>query len=410
MLNRKWWILAAALLIIPGLQLTAGGSKERIIKVGAPLPLTGPYASDGDQMRKAIELGIDELNKAGGLLGHQLTLITGDVAALEPEKIQAVGERLLSEQVNFLITGYDDGGTDVYVFGGKKVPYLHSNVNSLSTGPVATNPDFRNCFQYAANEVDYGIYSAEQLWSVSASTGWKAPNKKVATIKVDYSYNIVPANKFNELAKAKGYEIVVDELHQFGVVDWGPIISKIEATRPSFVTFWNSDPTDAARFMIQLRERFRNKPLNAIVFMQFTPAVPEFLDLAGEAADGLIWTCLLGLTKDVSEYEQRFKQLHKEPPRGLYGYLTYDAFQIWVQAVKKVGDPFKYDQICEAIRSSTYSGMGGIYKFNPSDQSALRGDDFLPAFWFQIQGGKNVVLLPEKHKDGQARLPSWIKP
>ncbi|MCK4814453.1 ABC transporter substrate-binding protein, partial [bacterium] len=249
--------------------------------------------------------------------------------------------------------------------------------------------------------------AAEILWDIAANTGWVPPNNKVATVKVDYSYNIVAANKFNEQAKQKGFEIVVDELHQFGVVEWGPIISKIEQTQPAFITFWNCDVMDASRFMIQLRDYLKDS-FNAGVYMQFTPCTPEFKELTGEAANGLVWSTG-GILKDTSEYDARFENLHGGPPQGMYAYWTYDAFQIWLEAVKKVGDPFDYDAVCQAIRKTDYQGFIGRVVFREEDQSAIRGDEYIPLFWYQIWDGKDVAILPEKSKEGEFRLPPWIR-
>ena len=68
---------------------------EKTITIGCPLPLTGPYASDGEQMKMALELAVAEKNAAGGVLGHQIKLKFGDVGGLEAEKIKAIGERLV---------------------------------------------------------------------------------------------------------------------------------------------------------------------------------------------------------------------------------------------------------------------------------------------------------------------------
>jgi hypothetical protein len=104
---------------------------EKPILIGCPLPLTGPYASDGEQMKMALELAAAEKNAAGGLLGHKIELKFGDVGGLEAEKIKAIGERLIGAGVNAVITGYDDGGVDTKVFGAFDIPYLHGNAMTL---------------------------------------------------------------------------------------------------------------------------------------------------------------------------------------------------------------------------------------------------------------------------------------
>ena len=404
------WLILAILLVL-SLTLSACGGGQAEIKVGAPLPLTGPYASDGEQMLKALQMAVDEQNAKGGLLGRQLKLVTGDVGALEAEKIKAVGERLIGEKVDVVITGYADSGVDARVFGEYDMPFLHADAMTLDTEVVAQDPvKYGNVFQYCPSEVSYGIDAAANLFEMGRKMGWQEPNKKIAIVKVDYSYNILAADKFAELVKAQGYEIVVDEVTQFGVVEWGPILSKIDEAQPAYVTFWNLDPTDAARFMVQFSEKFGEKGLNALVFMQFTPSIPEFLELAGKAAEGLLWTASINpVGAGVEDYKQRWIAKYNEEPKSIYAYVTRDGFDIWVTAVEKAGCVDCYDKVIENIRNTTYAGLAGVHVFTTTDQQSKYGDDFIPTIWYQIWNGENLIVGPTKYQKAQPQLPPWIK-
>jgi branched-chain amino acid transport system substrate-binding protein len=412
-MNNKRLIIIVILVItitLLSLSLVGCGGKENI-KMGAPMPLTGPYASDGEQMQMALEMAIEEQNAKGGVLNRQLTLVPGDVGALEAEKIKAVGERLLAEGVDVVITGYADSGVDARVFGEYDMPYLHADAMSQDTDVVASDLEkYGNVFQYCPSEVSYGYDTAATLFTIPAQMGWTPPNNKIAVIKVDYSYNILAADKFIELAKQQGYEIVVDETTQFGVVEWGPILSKIEETQPAYVTFWNLDPSDASRFMIQFNDRFGESGINALVYMQYTPNIPEFLTLAGESANGLLWTSSVNAVgPDIDDYDQRWQAKFNQEPKSLYAYLVRDAFDIWVQAVEKAGCVDCYDKIIENIRAIDFNGNGGRYVFNPPDQQALSGVDYLPTLWYQIQNVANVVVGPSPYGTSSYILPPWMK-
>jgi len=409
--NRLFTMLTIIIaLILLGATLAGCGGKDDI-KIGAPMPMTGPYASDGQQMQMALELAIEEINAGGGVLGRQLTLVPGDVGALEAEKIKAVGERLLGEGVDVVITGYADSGVDARVFGEYDMPYLHADAMSQDTDVVAENlEEFGNVFQYCPSEVSYGHDTAATLFTIPAQMDWTPPNNKIAIIKVDYSYNILAADKFAELAQEQGYEIVVDETTAFGVVEWGPILSKIEENQPAYVTFWVLDPADAARFMTQFFDRFAENGINALVFMQYTPNIPEFLTLAGESANGLLWTASVNpVGPDIEAYAQRWQAKFNEEPKSVYAYLVRDAVDIWVEAVEKAGCVDCYDQIIENIRAADFSGNGGRYIFNPADQQALSGVDYLPTLWYQIQNITNVIVGPSPYGTGSYILPPWIK-
>lgn len=410
-MKNKYSLFSLTLVVILAFTaLSACGGGGNTIKIGAPMPITGPYASDGEQMQKALEMAIEEQNARGGVLGRQLELVPGDVGALEAEKIKAVGERLIGEGVDAAITGYADSGVDARVFGEYDIPYLHADALSADTDLVAQNPDYRNVFQYCPSEVSYGVDTAKNLFEIPAALNWTPPNKKIAIVKVDYSYNVLAADKFGELATEAGYEVVVDELTQFGVVEWGPILSKIDEAQPAYVTFWNLDPTDAARFMIQFNEKFGEKGLNALVYMQYTPNIPEFYELAGEAAEGVLWTSSVGaVSDDVPAYAERWTAKFNEEPKSVYAYITRDAFDMWVQAVEQAGCVDCYEEVIANLRAIQYQGMGGLYEFTENDQQAKSGPEFLPTLWFQIQGGRNVVMAPDAFKAGEYAMPYWVK-
>jgi branched-chain amino acid transport system substrate-binding protein len=412
MKTKRLFTIAALVIALTllGSALVGCGGKENI-KIGAPMPLTGPYASDGQQMQMALQMAVEEQNAKGGVLGRQLTVVEGDVGALEAEKIKAVGERLLGEGVDAVITGYADSGVDARVFGEYDMPYLHADAMSQDTDVVASDLEkYGNVFQYCPSEVSYGYDTAATLFTIPAQMGWTPPNNKIAVIKVDYSYNILAADKFVELAQQQGYEIVVNETTQFGVVEWGPILSKIEENQPAYVTFWNLDPSDAARFMIQFNDRFGETGINALVYMQYTPNIPEFLTLAGESANGLLWTASVNAVgPDIDAYAQRWQAKFNEEPKSVYAYLVRDAVDIWVQAVEKAGCVDCYDKIIENIRAADFSGNGGRYVFNPTDQQALSGVEYLPTLWYQIQNLTNVVVGPSPYGTASYILPPWIK-
>lgn len=387
---------------------------DDVILVGAPLPLTGPYASDGEQMRMALELAIEEQNAAGGLLGKQLRLITGDVGALEPEKIKAVGERLAGFNVHAALTGYADSGVDARVFAQYDMPFIHADAmteDSLVARKQIDETGTSNLFQYCPAEVVYGVDAADYLFKVPDELGWTAPTKKIAVVKVDYSYNILAADKFAELAAAKGYDIVVDEIIQFGHVEFGPILSKIKNSGASYVTFWDLDPKDAANFMKQFYDAFIDNGIQALVYMQFTPVIPEFLDLAGEAAEGLIWSATVSpVSDDVPAYDKRWIDKFGSAPASSYSYGTRDGFDLWVEAVERAGSVDDFKAVIEELKKTDYHGLTGRIVFDPEDHTAYAGNDYVPTVWHQVWNGKHNKSFPKEYSGSYSySLPPWVK-
>jgi branched-chain amino acid transport system substrate-binding protein len=385
---------------------------EKPIVIGAPMPLTGPFASSGEQMKMALDLGVQELNAAGGLFGRQLKIIYGDVANVTVEEVKSVGERILGAGVDLVITGYDSPGrVNVKVYGQSDVPYLHGNAKSDCTQAVAETPDkYWNVFQYTYSEKEYGIDAISHLFNIPEQIGWTPPNKNVAIVTADYPYNAIPAAEFANIAKRIGYEVVVYETTPFGVVEYGPILSKIEATKPSFITYWDPVPADAARFMNQFVDYFGSQGIDSLLYMQYTPSMPEFLELTGKNADGLIWVGgVVEAGAPYEEYKKKWVAKYKKDPIGLYAVITRDAFDIWVQAVKRAGCVNCYKEVSRQIRESPYVGVGATFVFRPDDQAAIAGEYLLPLGWNQIWDARHVVVTPKRFAKGAFRKPPWIK-
>ena len=78
---------------------TGGSSSKGTIKVGAAVPVTGPYAGDGQQMYRGQQLAVEEINAAGGVAGYQLELVKVDTQAQEPDVMKTVVQNLVSQNV-----------------------------------------------------------------------------------------------------------------------------------------------------------------------------------------------------------------------------------------------------------------------------------------------------------------------
>ncbi len=100
--------LAAGMLATPGLasastrRRTAGSE----FTVGCSFPLTGPLASDGEQMKNGVTLAADEINAAGGIAGKQIKLSIVDTDVTDPAKIKTSLQKHVNDKVDALYEGY----------------------------------------------------------------------------------------------------------------------------------------------------------------------------------------------------------------------------------------------------------------------------------------------------------------
>ena len=64
-------------------------------------PMTGQYASFGEQMRRGAEMAVADLNAKGGVLGQKLRLEVGDDAC-DPKQAVAVANQMAGKGVTLV--------------------------------------------------------------------------------------------------------------------------------------------------------------------------------------------------------------------------------------------------------------------------------------------------------------------
>jgi len=405
-MKKKGFIISVLLIpIMLGVLMTSAEAES--IKIGGPFSLTGPYAADGKTMNDAITLAIEDINAAGGVLGKPLELVIYDVEDMLPEKLNAAGEYLVTKKgCDALIVGWCGMGPDLPAFGKYDVPYLHNNHSKFNNIQVAKKYDqYWNIFQLASKEEDI----IKNIFYYLENVSYEFPNKKVAIITGNVEYDLQVKAGLEKVAVDKGWEVVISEVVPYGTKEWRPILVKIRKEKPAYIEFSNLDPGDLVSFLTQ----FLTRPTNSILSLGYGFTIPGFLDLAGKEAEGILGYAQIGWpiisTKEGRAYMEKFKKRFGYLPGLAIATNSYDAVQIWASAVKRVGNEKDYRAIAKAIKDYSYKGIQGLYKFDPKDNHAMFGDEYLPSNLFQIQDGKYETLFVGKKKMKDFRTPPWIK-
>jgi len=376
------------------------------IKVGVPLPLTGPYAHDGLIGKQSVTFAVEEINKEGGVLGRPLEMYFYDVEDVMPEKVIASAQDLcMGKKVDVVMTFWIDYGVDVKSYGRFDIPYFSGAASSLSAEAYLEDPDsYWNFLEYNPTEYEY----SRQGWVKMMELPYEYPNHKVFIVNEDDNWSHVIADEFIKMAENDGWEIVGDETVTIANSEWGGILTKIRITDPSMIFMIALSPTAEAAFLKQ----FQTNPTNSLIFMPFTPIASEFKELTGEFGDGVLWNQLVvnSPTPEGDVFKEKFSERWgakywriDSPPE------IWDAMHFWKEAVEAVGNVKDYRAIVDYIENTSYEGLCGKYVFPVETHIAISGDDYLPAGFYQIQDGKDIQLAPDKYVQGKFMVPRWIK-
>ena len=93
----KKTLLATAVLALGGFSTSALAD----LSVAIAGPMTGQYASAGDQIRKGAEMAIADINARGGVLGEKLKLEVGDDAC-DPKQAVSVANTMVNKGIVFM--------------------------------------------------------------------------------------------------------------------------------------------------------------------------------------------------------------------------------------------------------------------------------------------------------------------
>src|SRR5262249_29407358 len=152
------------------------------------------------------------------------------------------------------------------------------------------------------------------------------------------------------------------------LTEWGPTLAKIRDNPPAVIWVTDYFTGDLASFTKQ----FVQDPTNSLLHEQYGPSVPEYLDLAGDSANGVLWGSLIANIQDArgKAWHQRYVDKFNQEPGFSQGGATYDGTHIYWQAAAMAGGADDRRKIAKMLLQLTWRGVSGSRAFDPDDQTA----------------------------------------
>jgi branched-chain amino acid transport system substrate-binding protein len=322
------------------------------IKIGFFAPITGPAAADGMSAKNAVELGLKEVNETGGINGKKVDLIIYD-DRLKAEEAVAIASRLMErDKVVGVVSGSYSGPTRVVapIFQKAGMPMVagYAVHPDVTWNPNTKTPNdfiFRNGF---LGEVE-GAAAAE-----FAVKDLKAERMSIISMDNDFGRSISAG--FAERAEKLGAVILTKQMYKFpGEKDFRPYLTTIKEGNPD-VIFAAGYYNEAASIVRQAKELgIKSQILGEEGFDS-----PKFLEIAGDAAEGVIIATNLD-RDDPRPVVQNFLKNYRSAyghDADMVGASSYDAFMILVDAIKKAGTDPKAIQKA-LLETKDYDGLTG---------------------------------------------------
>tara|TARA_B100001093_G_scaffold398533_1_gene385886 strand:- start:2304 stop:3509 length:1206 start_codon:yes stop_codon:yes gene_type:complete len=346
----------------------------------------GPY-------KNGIELAMEEVNAAGGVLGKPLEFIFRDDQGKPGEAVK-IAEELMTREGTVMLTGtiLSNVGLAISSFAGEKgYVYLASEPLADSLVWSAGNP---YTFRLRAST----FMQAAMLAEAAAKTG----AKKFATIAPNYAYgkDAVAAFKKNLLKLKPEAEFVAEQWPGVFKIDAGAEVQALERAKPDAIYNVTFGP-DLAKFVREGGDRglFDGRQVYGLLSGE-----PEYLDpLGAEAPEG--WTVTGYPWYDLpsgpgADFVTTYQSRWDDYPRigSLVGYMTVQSI---VAALNRAGST-ETEAIRSAFEDLPVNTPVGDIIFRASDHQSTMGAYVGST---TLRDGKGVMVNWE-YKNGADYLPS----
>lgn len=359
-------MIVRTLVAIVGLLLALPASAQAPIRIGAFLAVTGPAAFLGDPEQKTLELYIEKLNAAGGVLGRKLELVSYDSAG-DAEKARSYVKRLIEQdKVDVIVGGSTTGETmaAVPLAEAAQIPFI-----SLAGAVVIVEPVKKWVFKTPHTD----RMACEKIFVDMRSRG----ATKAALISGTGGFDRSMRAECLKVAAKHGVTIVADETYGAADTDMTAQLAKIKAT-PGVQAVLNAGFGQGPAIVTR---NYRQLGLAQPLYQSHGVASKEYIKLSGAAAEGVRLPAAALLVADTlpdsdpqkkvvvaykSAYEGRF---HQEV--STFGGHAYDGLMLAVGAMQRAGstDKAKVRDALEATHG--YIGTGGVVNMSPSDHLGL---------------------------------------
>ncbi|MCU6790511.1 urea ABC transporter substrate-binding protein [Paenibacillus sp. WQ 127069] len=333
--------------------------KDEAIPVGILHSLTGTMSISEVSVKDAEMMAIEEINKAGGVLGKQLKPIVEDGASDWPTFAEKTKKLLQKDKAAVIFGGWTSSSRKAVL------PVVEQN-KGLFFYPV----------QYE------GLESSPYIFYTGATTNqqivpavtWLLQNKgkKFFLLGSDYVFPRTANKIIKEQLKAEGGETVAEEYTPLGHTDYNTIISKIKKDKPD-VIFNTLNGDSNVAFFKQLKDA--GISAKDLTTLSVSIAEEEIRGIGASVLEGHYAAWNYYQTTDTPE-NKKFVEAYK----AKYGKdrVTDDPIEagyfgvyLWAEAVKKAGS-FDVEKVKTAAKGLEFNAPGGKVMIDGDNQHVYK--------------------------------------
>ena len=395
---RKPSFAVSALLVSLASGFAYPAQAQDTIRIGAPLPITGPLSPEAAKLQAGMSLWVETANKAGGIkVGAKrlkVEVVPVDYQSNTPRAVQAAEKLIAEDKVQFLFSPMGSGATKAASSVSEK--YQIPTIAATASSEQVYDQGYKYLF---------GTFTPNQTLTepLAELVHKQAPGvQKVAIYARNDLFPLAIAQEMEKSAKKRNLQVVYFEKYAIGTLDHASALSQIKALAPQWVF-----ATGYVNDLILIKKQMADLRIEApVVTMIAGPAYKEFVDALGKGSENITsaawWHPAVRYKgEDLFGSTENFNKLFRakygrEPDYGEASAAVAGA--VLQLAIERAGTT-DAKAVRDTLANMKVNTFFGPIKFGPTGQV-----DSLEPPVFQIQNGTQVVILPEMIKQGSLRL------
>ena len=365
--------------IMTAILLCAGTAYAATIKIGLMAPLTGSFASEGQDMKKILELMVEEVNKTGGINGDKIELVVEDDGSM-PRSAATAASRLVAAGVPAAIGTYGSAVTEA-----SQDIYDEAGVVQVGTGSTSirlTSKGMKRFFRTCPRDDEQG--------RVAVDTLKRFGYKNVAILHDNSAYAKGLADEVKQGIEAtKSANIIFFDALVPNERDYSAILTKIKGLNPDAI-FFSAYYPEAGLLLRQMAEMKWSVPMIGGDATNNT----DLVAIAGPAAKGFRFISP-PMPADIDsqmakDFLAAYQAKHNSQPSSIWSVAAGDAFNVLVAAIKSKGTDPK--AIAEYLHKDLkdFDSLTGKISFD--DKGDRIGDLYR---LYEVNGEGRFVLQPK---------------
>ncbi|MBB6281891.1 ABC transporter substrate-binding protein [Geobacillus subterraneus] len=386
-MRKRIYVCLAALLVLflTACGKTATTGEEDQIKIGAIFSASGGAAPLGKPEMETIKMLVEQWNKQGGINGKKIKLIAYDDKSDQNEAVLSTKKLIEQDKVKALIGGTISGNSLAMIPLVEKagIPYI-----SLAASKQIVNPSDGSSRHWTFKTAQGDDIVINKLLGFLKEKGWTS----VAWLNVANAYGTSGHSEFVHYAPDYGVKAVIEEEFEATVDDAKAMLTRVKKANPQAIIVWGTAQESAV-----VTKNIRELGIHVPIIASHGVGTKSFIDLAGEAANGVILPAGRILVADqlpdsdpqketLLTYKEQFEKTYNYEPTTFGGH-AWDAFHLLMNAIKEGGtDKEKIRGMLE--ETTDFVGVSGVFHMSKDNHTGLNADSLVMV---QIQGGKFVL-------------------